>query len=189
MSKLHLYPTEPIDELAWPDAPHNITLNSKALEILTDFRQVNPLIVESSITAVDALNLMLKTHVKMKLVVDDQSHFLGLVSVDNLNSQSLLQKQTQGYDRDQLSVLDFITPRDQLLAFDYNALCLATVLDVVEALKHNGKQHCLVIDHKHHKIRGVISASDIARKLHIPLDIQNESTFIGIFKAIHPVFS
>ena len=39
------------------------------------------------------------------------------------------------------------------------------------------KHHCLVMDRDTHEVRGVISVSDIARELRLPLDIQGRPTF------------
>jgi len=36
---------------------------------------------------------------------------------------------------------------------------------------------CLVVDRKEHHIRGVISSSDVARKLHLPMRIDTKTTF------------
>ena len=59
--------------------------------------------------------------------------------------------------------------------------------DVVETLKNNGLNHCLVIDLNNNKIRGLISSSDIARKLHLAINIDTKTSFIKIFEAIHHV--
>ena len=80
---------------------------------------------------------------------------------------------------------DFMQPRSRLKAFNYQELEEAVIGDVVEALKYSGQQHYLVLDRETHKIRGIFSSSDIARKLHLAIDIQNRSSFLHIFEAIH----
>ncbi|EGG98647.1 hypothetical protein imdm_2084 [gamma proteobacterium IMCC2047] len=38
-----------------------------------------------------------------------------------------------------------------------------------------------------HKIRGIISASDIVRKLKLPVNIMTDASFLGIFNTVyHP---
>lgn len=46
-------------------------------------------------------------------------------------------------------------------------------------------QHCLVTDPENKQIRGVISARDISRRLHIPVDIESPQTFVNIFEAVN----
>ena len=48
---------------------------------------------------------------------------------------------------------------------------------MIETLKDYGQHHCLVMDRESHEVRGVISVSDIARELRLPLDIQGRPTF------------
>jgi len=57
----------------------------------------------------------------------------------------------------------------------------ASISDVIDILQDNGEQHCLMIDREKHHIRGVFSASDISRKLHLPIDIQEKSSFYRVF--------
>lgn len=81
-------------------------------------------------------------------------------------------------------VTDFMHARNTLKALDYKSVENAVIGDIVETLKENGLQHCLVLDRDKHQIRGIISASDIIRKLHLPVDIMNNSSFVDIFNAI-----
>lgn len=58
------------------------------------------------------------------------------------------------------------------------------VRDLVETLKDNEHQHYLVVDRNNHRIRGVISASDLARKLRLDIRIHKGSSFIAIYQAL-----
>lgn len=185
MRTLQFYETQAIDQLAWPEQEQSVSPNSSAREIFTDFTHTQPLMLLASTSAIEAEKLMRKSHVRLKLVVDQHTEFLGVVSLEDLNSQEVIKKLSLGYSREDLSVADFMRPRASLRAFDYHDIERSTIQDVVEALKYSGHQHCLVIDRQRHKIRGIISASDIARKLSLPVDIARDSSFAGIFNAIH----
>ncbi|SIS45462.1 CBS domain-containing protein [Neptunomonas antarctica] len=185
MKSLTLYTTNPVDELVVTHEHAVISLGSSALDIFTDFKDVNPFIIDENISAIEAERLMKKSHVRLKLVVDHDKKFLGVVSLDDLNNQEIMKKLSEGYDRNDLTITDFFQPKSKLKAFDYAELCHATIFDVVEVLKNNAQQHCLVIDRTQHKIRGVISASDIARRLQIAVDITKASSFVGIYNAVH----
>lgn len=186
MKSLHLYETHAIDQLVRPEEARSISVTSSACEVITDFTKTQPLMLLSSASAVEAEQLMRKTHVRLKLVIDDNACFLGVVGLEDLNSQEVIKKLAAGFTREDLTVADFMRPRSALRAFDINELERSTIADVVQALKSSGYQHCLVVDRKRHSIRGVISASDIARKLNLPLDLSCASNFAAIFAALHP---
>jgi CBS domain-containing protein len=185
MKKLDLYSVDNIDSLAWPTRPQLISVDSSALEVFTDFRITQPLIIEEHTSAIDAQKFMLQAHVRLKIVVDDDNNFLGLLSLDDLNSQEIIKQVSQGDCREELVVTDFMRPRKSLQAFNYAAIEKASIMDVIQALKSTGQQHCLVVDFKENKIRGIISASDISRKLKLPLDIGMNSSFVSIFNILH----
>ncbi|MEW6989626.1 CBS domain-containing protein [Colwelliaceae bacterium 6441] len=79
-------------------------------------------------------------------------------------------------------VKDLMIPKYQLQAFEFDDLLTTTVEDIVFTLENNKLRHCLVLDSKNHHIRGVISSSDIARKLHINVKIDNEFSFNAIYE-------
>src|SRR5690606_15719965 len=132
-----------------------------------------------------AERLMLQAHVRLKLVVDDHGAFLGLVSLADLDHQERIKKVAEGFSRKELAVADFMRPRDSLRVLSFEQLSEAQVGDVVEALRNTPDQHCLIIDFRNHEIRGVISSSDIARRLQLPLDINRHSSFVSIFTALY----
>ena len=184
MSNLNFYDTEAIDELAWPEQDTMLTSNSPALDFFTDFNEVKPLVIEAQTSADEALQLMQKSHVRLKFVVDAENHFIGVVALEDLNNQEIVKKLSQGFNRQDLQVTDFMKPKEQLKAFDYREIAKARVRDIVDVLQHSGQQHCLVIDRETHRIRGIFSASDISRKLHLPIDITNRASFYNVYSAV-----
>jgi len=74
--------------------------------------------------------------------------------------------------------------RNDLHAFSYADIKKANINDVINTLKNYGLRHCLVIDRENHHIRGVISSSDIARKLQLPIEINTAKSFSRIFEKI-----
>lgn len=184
MRGLPLYSADPNCDLAWPEITHEITLNSSALEIFTDFKIVKPLLVQSTASALEAEKLMQHAHVRLKMVVDSNNHFAGIISLDDLHSQEVMKKVVAGYSREDLTIADFMTPKDKLKTFEYSDIEHATISDIIETLKLAGQQHCLVVEREAHRVRGVISASDIARKLKLPINIVIDSSFANIFKTV-----
>lgn len=186
MKRFNLYQVESFDELARPEVVSDITLDSPALSVLTDFMYHEPMVADVDEPACDIEQKMLRNHVRMKLVVDKQNQFLGLISLDDLNAQEILKRVAQGYLREELSAADFMRPKESLRALDYHELRYATVGDLVQILKDNPHQHYLVVDRTLHKIRGVISASDLARKLRLDINVNKHSSFIDVYSALYP---
>jgi CBS domain containing-hemolysin-like protein len=187
VKKLTLHAVEAVDELAWPENHHEYTLHSSALDVFTDFKSIKPLVIEASSSAVEVERLMKKAHVRLKIVIDKNQHFIGLVSYNSLNSQEMVKKLVKGESRENLMVTDFMIPKSKLKAIAYTDIANAKIGDVIETLKVAGQQHCLVIDRKDHTIRGVLSANDIAKKLHLAIDVSTPTSFASIFEAISPI--
>ena len=185
MKKLKFHPASAVTELEWPSEIHATSLETPALHFFTDFREVKPLVIESSVSAVDVKNLMIKAHVRLKIVINERNEFLGIVSADDLSDRLIMQKVSEGQNRTDISVADMMQPKHKLVALGYKELkAITSIGDVIEALKDSGQQHCLVVDSEPEKIRGIFSASDISRMLHLPIDIQDRSSFYKVFSAI-----
>lgn len=65
-----------------------------------------------------------------------------------------------------------MTPGGQIEVLEYDGVFHAHVGDIIETLKRSGRQHALVVDHSpmddRQTIRGIFSASQIARQLGFP---------------------
>lgn len=183
MKKLHLYSASNIEDMAWPEEIQSISSATPALHFFTDFKYNRPLVIDSSISAVDVQKLMKKAHVRLKFVIDEHSKFLGVISNDELIDSIIVKKISEGFGRQEVLVTDLMRSKSELLALDYNELAQATIGDVISALKDSGQQHCLVVDQASNKIRGIFSASDISRMLQLPIDIQEKSSFYKVFVA------
>jgi len=184
MKKLKMYPVSSIEELARPMYMDDMSLFTPAVAFFTDFSLTEPLVIDASVSATEAREMMIKTHVRLKFVVDKNSHFIGVVTADDLAERKIVQRVAAGAKRGEISITDLMTARNKLLALDIQDVEKSTIADIIEMLKDSHQQHCLVIDQKKHKIRGIFSASDISRKLKLPINIQEHSDFYRVFSAI-----
>ncbi|MEW9799250.1 CBS domain-containing protein [Alteromonas sp. CYL-A6] len=184
MHALNLYQTESVDKLAWPVISRQITMRSPAVAIFTDFKQHMPHVIDEGVSATEIENIMMRAHVRMMLVVDHHGKFTGIISTSDIDEQKIMQRVARGAERDSLRVSDFMQPKTSLKSFDFDELTRATVGDIVETLKDNQQHHCLVLDRGEHEVRGVISVSDIARVLQLPLDIQKQPSFSSLSTVI-----
>jgi hypothetical protein len=66
---------------------HYIFIASPTMLFFTDFKKVNPLIIDESICADLTRLLTLKAYVKLKLVINSDYKFLVVVSLEDLNEQ------------------------------------------------------------------------------------------------------
>lgn len=160
-----------------------MTLTSPALSVLTDFRKSKPCVIELGSSAAEAEKFMLEEHVRLKIVVDKADEFVGVISLEDINSQEVIKRIADGAERSELLVANFMRPKNSLKVIQFSELRNSTVGDVVEVLRSNGLQHCLVVDREKHQIRGIISASDLARGLGIQMNLAISPSFLDIFNA------
>jgi CBS domain containing-hemolysin-like protein len=185
MKNLHVFAVANDDHLVQPEEFEDVQGSSSALMILTDFRNHKPHMVYSHLEASEALEVMQAEDVKIKLVVDDQKEFIGVISQDDLSDHNLLLKQMElRVKRDELLVQDVMHARLKIHAVEVSEFAQATVADIVSTLKKSHQEYLLVVDQEAHHIRGIVSARDIASRLHTPIDIAKELTFVDIFSAV-----
>lgn len=170
-------------DLAYPKIDKKVTLDSSALEVFTDFTNTKPLVIDSNTTAVDAGKLMLKAHVRLKIVVGNNQRFMGVVSLQDLDSQEIMIKISEGRRREELLVVDFMQSKNWMKGIMYDQLSKVSIRKLINALKDSSQQHCMVVDNGGARLRGIISASDMARILHLPIDLGSNSSFSAIYKA------
>ncbi len=117
MQTIPLFSVSNIAHLVQLEEFHELTIESPALEIFTDFKKHIPLTIEGSVPAVDVENLMRKAHVKMKLVVDTSNEFIGTISLEDLDEQHFMMKIAAGYARQDIQVSDLMTPKERIPSF------------------------------------------------------------------------
>lgn len=185
MQAITLFPVDSVAHMVQPEEFNDLDMHSPAIEFFTDFKKHRPLTIEGSTLAVDVEMLMRKAHVRMKLVVDANNEFIGTISTEDLSEQYFMIRLANGERLDEITVSDMMCPKHAILALDLEQLERSSISDVIDTLKRSGQQHCLVVDRSHDHIRGLISASDVARRLHMPIRIERVPTFVDIFKSIH----
>ena len=184
MKTLTTFKLDSIDHLVQPEEFVETTVHSPARQIFTDFKITQPFVIEAETKATDAELEMRRAHVKLKLVVDRSMELVGVASFQDVAEQEIIKKVGEGFTRDDIRVAELMRPRAGLQALDIAEVDKATVGDVLHTLQTNGEQHCLVIDRERHHIRGLISASDIARRLHIPVVIEKAPSFADVFRVL-----
>ncbi len=185
MKNIQLNSLDNCAHLAQPDDFNELSLSSPLSALFTDFKQHKPLTIEANMHALNAFYLLGTTQMGLLLVVDKNQELIGSVSYQELNEQQFMIKQEQGFDRHQLTVGDVMIKRANMKSLDYQVIDKMCIDDFVALLKSEGMQYCLVTDFEHAQIRGIISARDVASRLHINVDIDPPKTFADIFVAVN----
>jgi CBS domain containing-hemolysin-like protein len=175
-----------IREIQRPSRVSELTLQSPAIEVLNDFTLQNPLLLEQNTSIDDAREIMRRTHTKMFLVIDAQESFRGVISLDDLVSEKVMEKMgVSRLRRAELTVEFVMTPRNRLQAIDFKVFQQATIGDVLARMKKYGDQHMIVVETHSNSIRGMVSAYGIARRMHTPVVINERAVlFSDIYNAI-----
>jgi CBS domain-containing protein len=152
-------------------------LDSPADTVMTDFRQIPPLTMSLTESISDATQAMRKVHVRSVIVTDSSGDFRGILTVMDLESRKVLSQATSlGLKRDDLSIKDVMVNRDKLRGVSLSALQQGTIGDLLKTLRNEGSMHMLVVDPASHEICGIISASEIARRLQVPVEINLQAS-------------
>lgn len=175
-----------IGRIERPDRSRALTPDSPAMAVFTDFREQPPLLLEQSTPLEEAIELMKRTHEKLKLVIDSEETFRGLITLADLLSMKVMRaSQATGLSRRELSVAEVMVPRSALHAVNYEDLAAARIGDLLSTMRDYGDRFVLVVDREARSIRGILSAGDIARGLHIPVQIgERANTFSDIYLAV-----
>ncbi|AWY00724.1 hypothetical protein A8139_12615 [Marinomonas primoryensis] len=171
MKTLTYVSTKDVNNLIWPATTEDINIYSSALSVFTDFTTAGPRVIESSTRADELVQLMKKEHVRMKIVVDTDNHFIGVISLDDLSEDVFIKQIANGFKRSELMVADLMRAKEELLALSYTSLKNSDIESLLFSQRHNLLQHLLVIDEDTKAIRGVISSNDVVRQLRLDVDV------------------
>lgn len=155
-------------------SPNPVKTVSSALEVMTDLRFVPAATVNGKLDIGTATQKMIARGVRSLLVVDEAEDVTGLVTARDLMGTKVLDAMdSSNREPGQVSVHQVMTPADQIEVIPLDDILHARVGDIVETLKHSGRQHAMVIEEDPFSgkatIRGIFSASQIARQLGIVL--------------------
>jgi len=174
--------------LAHP-APNPVTLDSPAVDVMTDLERVAAVTIEASASLVTANEYMIARGVRSLFVTAPNGRVLGLVTAaDMLGERPVRESHARGVGRNDLQVTDVMTPIHAVAAMKLEDVRAAKVGHIVASLTQAGRQHGLVAEIRgpsEVSIRGIFSASQIARQLGVPLHIPELArTFAEVEQAL-----
>ena len=174
--------------LAHP-APNPVTLDSPAVDVMTDLALVAAVTIEASASLVTANDYMIARGVRSLFVTAPNGRILGLITAaDMLGERPVRESHARGVGRNDLQVTDVMTPIHAVAAMKLEDVRAAKVGHIVASLTQAGRQHGLVAEiggPSEVSIRGIFSASQIARQLGVPLHIPELArTFAEVEQAL-----
>ncbi len=171
------------------ELPERLEFDSPAILSMTDFRQVSALTCEPGASIEWALLRMKEAGVRLLLVTDTRDAVLGLITTTDILGERPVKLQQELQVRfSDILVQDVMTPWQRLEFLAMADVMRATVADIVLTLKRVGRKHALVIDENpcdgHTAIRGVFSATQLARQLGEPVDPLPVASTFAEMKAV-----
>ena len=172
----------------WQTNP--VTLDSPALEVMTDLTTVKAATVGPSMTLRQAEQTMIYLGVRTLFVVSEMPAIEGLVTSTDLHGNRQMRVVQQRNIRyEELCVADVMAGLSDLDAIDYEDMKAATVGNVVATLRRHGRNHLLVSEaaagEQRRRVRGVISRTQIERQLGLPVPVTEvANTFADVVQML-----
>ncbi|MDH3354534.1 MAG: CBS domain-containing protein [Chromatiales bacterium] len=155
----------------------NVTAESPAIDVMTDFTKVAAIIMGPCSTLDAAEKRMTASGVRLLLVVDQSNHLLGLITLTDLQgSKPMKYMQEAGGTREDIFLRDIMTKSNQIDALPMKAVELSRVGDIIATMKQSNRQHALVVDDENNRqgIRGIFSTKQIS--IQLGLDYKTKET-------------
>ena len=169
-SPLALTLLAPAARVAEPMAPGRVTLDDPAFSVMTDLREVSAATTrpEESIDAAHAQ--MIRRAVRLLFVLDPGGSVTGVITAtDLLGEKPVRFMQDRGVSHAEILVEDIMTPASMLEALPLVDIAQMRVGHIVATLKKVGRKHLMVTEDGGRRVRGLFSASQIARQLGVEL--------------------
>ncbi len=182
--KLSLLPAG--SRVAEPQPPERVTLDDPAFAVMTDLREVSAVTTRPEESMHDAHALMLQRRVRLLFVLDSGRVLAGVITAtDLLGEKPMRFMQSRGVAHGEITVGDLMTPASMLEAMPVQDVSQMRVGHIVATLKAVRRQHLMVAEDGGKRVRGLFSASQIARRLGMELQtFEVARTFADIEAAL-----
>lgn len=190
MTEYHVLPNQRLSgavRVYKPVPAKSVTLESPALDIMTDLRHSHIATIEPD-ASIELANCYMKQRGVRSLFVLNEDHTLqGIITTtDILGEKPMRFSQERQLKHSEILVAYIMTPLNSLEAIDMEIVRHAKVGDIVASLRDAGRQHTLTLDRDHdhdghHLICGIFSLTQIEKQVGkaIPL-IEVAKTFAEI---------
>ncbi|MBI2295358.1 MAG: CBS domain-containing protein [Betaproteobacteria bacterium] len=159
-----------------PTSPARVAPDSPAADTMTDFNRVAAVTIEPGASIDDANRKMIEHGIRLLLVVESSDIVLGIITASDILGEKPMQiVQERGLRHSEITVRDIMTPREMLEVIQMRDVLNARVGHVVTTLQRARRQHAMVVEPNEgdacQAVRGLFSASQIARQLGVPVHV------------------
>ena len=157
--------------------PEHVTLNSPAIDVMTDLSQVTAESVSANVAIDDAEQIMISSGIRLLFVTNQLNEIIGILTSKDLSGERLMRLINDSRTpRKDLIVRDIMTSQIKIEVLEIGDVATSRVGDIVATLKRMGRQHALVVERDgdgKQVIRGVLSTSQIGRQLGEDIDTRD----------------
>jgi CBS domain-containing protein len=150
MTEYHALPVQRLSgviRIFQPDQPKSITLESPALDAMTDLRLTHAAVIEPEATIESANSYMKQRGVRSLFVLNMKQILQGVITAtDILGEKPLRFNQERKIKHHEILVSDIMTPLNSLEAISIVEIRRAKVGHIVTSLRDAGRQHTLVTE-------------------------------------------
>jgi CBS domain-containing protein len=185
-SPLTLAPLAPASRISDATPPRRVTLDDPALAVMTDLQHVSVATTTPEEPIEEAHAMMIRRGVRLLFVVDAGGAVQGVITAtDLLGEKPMRFMQERGIPHSEIRVADIMTPASQLEAVALQDLASMRVGHVVATMSAVRRQHLMVSENDGRRIRGIFSASQVARQLGVEMQTTEVArTFADIEAAL-----
>ncbi|MGD2171744.1 MAG: hypothetical protein PVI79_00490 [Gammaproteobacteria bacterium] len=167
----------------------SVSMRDPARSVFTDFHHTRPFSVGSAATLAEVNDKMIACGVRLLFVADVAGVLQGLVTYTDLFGEKPVRYiQEHGGNRNQIVVLDIMTPLSMLDSLQYSDVLRATVGDIVETIRTFGRQHLLVsqmLENGSQVIFGMFSSTHIEKRIGMKIELSaRANTFADLERAL-----
>jgi CBS-domain-containing membrane protein len=174
---------------ASPWQTSTVTLESPALEVMTDLTKVKAATIHPEQTLRQAEQTMIYQGVRMLFVVNEMPALEGLITSTDLHGErqmSLVHSRNLRFD--EMRVVDVMSALSVLDAIGLDFMRIASVSNLIATLRSLGRNHLLVVQGTPgaaQQIRGVVSRAQIERQLGQPVEVTERlGNFAEVVRAL-----
>jgi len=169
-SPLTLTPLQQGARVAGPTSPGRVSLDDPAFSVMTDLREVSVATTTPEETVAAAHAQMIKRGVRLLFVLEADGGIAGvLTATDVLGEKPVRFMRERGVAHSEILVSDIMTPASMLEALPIMDVAQMRVGHIVATLKAVGRKHLMVAEEGGRRVRGLFSASQVARQLGVEL--------------------
>jgi CBS-domain-containing membrane protein len=153
-----------------------VTLDSPALEVMTDLEKEKAVTIAPTASIDTANALMMASGVRLLFVTDPHDRVVGLITATDILGEKPMQVlgQAPGRTHTDVAVHDIMTPGEEMEVLAFDAVRTARGGDVVTTLQQAGRLHAVAVARSGPAatpvIRGIFSATQIGKQLGVRVD-------------------